>query len=180
MQSLIHCTLQTDICIGPSNAFPYFTGTCTSAPCPANSIGLDISSGCVCTAGYSGTIRPSNSSPFYRVTCTSVPCPPNSTGTDVVIGCVCNVGYIGAIYPAFPEQRYKGSCAAVACPANSLGVTLPVVVLAMLVIQGPSRHQLFFHTLRATVCCWAVLQILSEALFCLVAPVIQATETALI
>jgi hypothetical protein len=39
-------------------------------PCPANSIGTDVPSGCVCGVGFFGTVTPATTSPYYQCNCT--------------------------------------------------------------------------------------------------------------
>ena len=40
--------------------------------CPEFSSGTDVSSGCSCNAGYSGSVTPTTVSPFYESTCTGL------------------------------------------------------------------------------------------------------------
>ena len=43
--------------------------TTVDVSCPANSTGSNILTGCVCNAGYNGTITGTTSSPFFSGSC---------------------------------------------------------------------------------------------------------------
>ena len=54
--------------------------------CPANSSGTSVNSGCICNAGYQGSVVAKTTSPFYTSTCSPVSCPANSRGTSIPSG----------------------------------------------------------------------------------------------
>jgi hypothetical protein len=85
----------------------------------------NVPTGCICKAGYSGTITAVTVSPFYIGSCAAVACPANSAGTNVPAGCTCNAGYNGVITATMNSPFYTGSCTAVACPSNSAGTNVP-------------------------------------------------------
>ena len=45
--------------------------TCDAVPCPTNSSGVDVASGCTCNDGFAGTIMPTAMAPYYSGVCIS-------------------------------------------------------------------------------------------------------------
>jgi len=97
------------------------TTTTMPTPCPANSFGASVSSGCACNAGFSGAVTATMEFPFYSSTCSPVKCPDNSDGLGVSAGCVCNAGFSGSVSASTTAPFYFSSCAAVQCPSDSFG-----------------------------------------------------------
>ena len=76
------------------------------APCPNNSFGVGVATGCTCQAGFSGNVIPTIISPYYSSTCSPVPCPTNTTGINVVLGCACSYAVISGILAATTVAPY--------------------------------------------------------------------------
>ena len=115
--------------------------TCSAVACPLYSSGVDISSGCACNAGYSGTISGTSSTPFYSGSCVPNDCTPTEvansdkattgsifgmTGQSLIVSC--NAGYSnsgGPIATCSSSGTFNTiTCSAVNCPANSVGTNL--------------------------------------------------------
>ena len=47
---------------------------CIAVTCPANSDGDDVPAGCMCNAGYSGSVTASTDAPFYEGSCAGTVC----------------------------------------------------------------------------------------------------------
>ena len=95
-----------------------------AAPCPNNSIGIHIPSGCQCNvnAGYLGIVNASLIPPVYATsTCQIIDCPNTSTGNNVGQGCSCKSGSFGIITPLNKVPWFIDTCIAVVCPVNSTG-----------------------------------------------------------
>ncbi|CAK0911955.1 unnamed protein product [Prorocentrum cordatum] len=103
---------------------PAPTPASTDSDCPDNSTGHSVGHGCVCDAGYSGSIWPARDYPFYNGSCIAVNCPEHSTGVSAPDSCTCEPGHMGAIRPASEAPFYNGSCVAVECPAGSSGTSV--------------------------------------------------------
>ncbi|CAK0810360.1 unnamed protein product, partial [Prorocentrum cordatum] len=112
-------TFLQNICLGVATIT-----TLQDSNCPDNSTGHSVGHGCVCDAGYSGSIWPARDYPFYNGSCIAVNCPEHSTGVSVPDNCTCEPGYMGAIRPASEAPFYNGSCVAVECPAGSSGTSV--------------------------------------------------------
>lgn len=114
--------------IPPHAIQTYFLPQCV--PCPANSVGKSVTSGCTCNPGYHGSVTAAPTVPFYNGKCSPVPCPPHSSSLigksgGVPGGCTCDAGYLGKIQPAADAPFYTGSCTEVSCPVNSHGPNIP-------------------------------------------------------
>jgi len=110
----------------PSTTAPaFFTGSCEAVPCPVNSFGSNIPTGCPCNAGYNGSIGVSTNFPFFTGSCVAVACPANSNTDSGPSGCTCNAGFIGSVSVSTTYPFISGNCAAVACPTDSTGSNVP-------------------------------------------------------
>jgi hypothetical protein len=98
---------------------------CTAVACPTHSTGRSVPEGCVCEAGYSGSVSSSSISPFYFSTCSPVPCPLYSSGSNVPTGCSCSAGYSGTVSGTTSSPFYISSCSPVQCPLYSSGIDVP-------------------------------------------------------
>jgi len=96
----------------------------SEVPCPENSTGANVTSGCLCDAGFDGTIALSKAEPFYSGACLEVACPVNSAGLGVASGCSCDPGCAGYVAASTDAPFYEGACVTVSCPTNSTGVSL--------------------------------------------------------
>lgn len=101
-----------DHCASCNDGWKLTGSRCEAVPCPADSSGKNVGSGCSCNAGFAGAIQAQGSSPYYqglaflvhkaelRGACNAVACPSWSNGRDVVSGCKCWTGYFGALKPS--------------------------------------------------------------------------------
>lgn len=118
--------------INATKVEPYFEGACIAEPCPANSFGVDVPTGCTCHALYSGAIRRIQG----HDVCTVIQSAPNETNSSTGnhnssnssdastlsdasshmiqnLHCVRNVG-----------PHHAGECAVFPCPAGSYGPSI--------------------------------------------------------
>ena len=52
---------------------PYYTGSCVGVPCPANSSGVSVLSGCSCSfPNFAGVVAATTTPPYYTSNCTGV------------------------------------------------------------------------------------------------------------
>ena len=69
---------------------------CKPVPCPLHSTGVNVSSGCICDAGYSGTIRATKVGPRYYLVNAHLLMSSKITSTGGFDGCKCE-GICGLI-----------------------------------------------------------------------------------
>jgi len=93
------------------------------AQCPPNSTGLSPQAGCVCVAGYSGTILSRTAAPYYSGSCAFVNCPANTSQLDPAGNCACKAGMFGLITRTTVPPFFAGTCTPAACPAGSADLT---------------------------------------------------------
>jgi hypothetical protein len=118
-----------------------FSGTllsCSAVPCPANSSGGSVPLGCICNAGFSGSVVPTSTAP-YSTSCRPVACPLHSFGIDVATGCSCLHGYSGTVQATRSPPYYTSSCQGIACllacwenPVSSFRVTTFIRVIRVI------------------------------------------------
>mmetsp|Transcript_50301 Transcript_50301/g.90281 ORF Transcript_50301/g.90281 Transcript_50301/m.90281 type:complete len:1521 (-) Transcript_50301:90-4652(-) len=79
---------------------------CEPAPCPANSRGTDVISGCKCLPGEAGHVSAKQGAPGYVNGCLSQACPSFADGNSLAEGCVCKHGTVGDIIPIMKAPWY--------------------------------------------------------------------------
>jgi len=108
---------------GGSSKYPA-TLQCDAVPCPLNSNGVNVPTGCTCNTGFSGYVVATTGSPFYTSSCLFTNCPNTSFGESVHIGCTCNAGTNGSVVPWDRAPFFNSSCKPVGCPDLSTGVNV--------------------------------------------------------
>ncbi|CAK9088453.1 Tenascin [Durusdinium trenchii] len=99
-----------DHCASCNDGWKLVGTSCEAVPCPADSTGSSVGSGCSCNAGFSGTIEPTGDSPFFKGSCSAVACPSWTDGKNVPSGCACWKGYFGSLQATSSQPYYTGSC----------------------------------------------------------------------
>lgn len=103
-----------------------FVGSSASqqdSPCPANSQGVSVQSGCTCNPGFMRELSSGSAAHLHDLRCTAVPCPVGSSGLSVPAGCACP-GRVGEINATASSPYYAANCPEVPCPKWSSGVTV--------------------------------------------------------
>eukprot|EP00927_Polykrikos_kofoidii_P021600 TRINITY_DN20395_c0_g1_i3.p1 TRINITY_DN20395_c0_g1~~TRINITY_DN20395_c0_g1_i3.p1 ORF type:complete len:1553 (+),score=184.87 TRINITY_DN20395_c0_g1_i3:539-4660(+) len=97
-------------------------GICMNVSCPSYTVRDELTHGCRCPSGMSGSITALKRDPYFSGRCTDVQCPPHSWGSNVRTGCQCLAGYAGgSIVRSHEAPFYSRGCDDVPCPAFSSG-----------------------------------------------------------
>eukprot|EP00047_Mylnosiga_fluctuans_P000317 m.190683 g.190683 ORF g.190683 m.190683 type:complete len:917 (+) comp10045_c0_seq6:513-3263(+) len=98
--------------------------TCIAPPCPANSSGIDVPSGCACLPGFTGSVNATSSPPYYTGSCAPASCPENSTRAlgNSTRECTCAAGFTGSVAPIV--GGFNSTCMPAPCPDNTTGTAI--------------------------------------------------------